>query len=203
MAIRILLVSDVECPALWDYYTPERVAGIDVIVSCGDLKREYLEFLVTLTGKPVLYVPGNHDTRYVTNPPEGCENIDGAVWTFCGVRFAGLGGCKRYTDTPYQYSEQEMAKRVRKLQRAIRKAKGLDVFVTHAAMTGFGDAQDNAHKGFDCFREILDTWKPMYHCHGHIHQNYGWDIPREVDYCGTHVVNAYERYVIEIPEKEK
>ena len=52
--MKILAVSDVECPALWDYYRPERVAGVDLIISCGDLKREYLEFLVTMTNKPVL-----------------------------------------------------------------------------------------------------------------------------------------------------
>ena len=31
--MRILAVSDNECPALWDYYRPERVAGVDLIVS--------------------------------------------------------------------------------------------------------------------------------------------------------------------------
>ncbi len=92
--INILLLSDTECPALWDFYQPERVADADIIVSCGDLKREYLEFLVTLSGKPVLYVPGNHDAGYVKNPPEGCECIDGKVFTCKGLRFLGLGGCK-------------------------------------------------------------------------------------------------------------
>ena len=71
--MKILFLSDQECPALWDHYRPERVEGIDLIVSCGDLKRQYLEFLVTMVNKPVLYVPGNHDTRYLVEPPEGCD----------------------------------------------------------------------------------------------------------------------------------
>ena len=29
--IRVLLISDVECPALWDYYQPSRVEGVDLI----------------------------------------------------------------------------------------------------------------------------------------------------------------------------
>lgn len=37
----------------------------------GDLKAEYLEFLVTMGKSPVLYVPGNHDSRYVERPPRG------------------------------------------------------------------------------------------------------------------------------------
>ena len=196
--MKVLLISDVECTALWDYYRPERVEGIDLILSCGDLKKEYLEFLVTMTGKPLLYIPGNHDSYYATMPPEGCENIDGTVYTYQGVRFCGLGGCKRYSDSTYQYTEQEMAKRVRKLKRPIRKAGGIDVFVTHACMTGYGDAQDIAHQGFDCFRTVLDQYHPRVHCHGHVHQNYGWTIPRELNYNGIPVINAYERFVIEV-----
>ena len=113
--MKILAVSDVECPALWDYYRPDRVAGVDLIISCGDLKREYLEFLVTMTNRPVLYVPGNHDKGYVKAPPEGCENIDGIVYEYRGVRFLGLGGCKYYNDTIYQYTEEQMARRIRRL----------------------------------------------------------------------------------------
>ena len=83
--MKALLVSDAESRALWDYYRPERVEGVDVIISCGDLKKEYLEFLVTMTSKPVLYVPGNHDAGYVSDPPGGCESLDDAVYVFRGV----------------------------------------------------------------------------------------------------------------------
>ena len=46
--MKILIVSDEECPALWDYYVPGRLSGYDLILSCGDLKAEYLMFLVTM-----------------------------------------------------------------------------------------------------------------------------------------------------------
>ena len=39
MAINILLISDVECPALWDYYQPGRLAGYE------EITREDLETL--------------------------------------------------------------------------------------------------------------------------------------------------------------
>ena len=109
--MKALLISDVECPALWDYFRPERLNGADLIISCGDLKREYLEFLVTLSGKPVFYVPGNHDSGYEKNPPEGCECLDDRVVTYRGVRFLGFGGCKRYNQETYQYTEKEMIRR--------------------------------------------------------------------------------------------
>ena len=46
--MKILIVSDEECPALWDYYVPGRLAGYDLILSCGDLNASYLSFLVTM-----------------------------------------------------------------------------------------------------------------------------------------------------------
>ena len=71
--MRILAISDQECSALWDYYVPGRLKGYDLILSCGDLKASYLSFLVTMASVPVLYVHGNHDTRYDQDPPEGCD----------------------------------------------------------------------------------------------------------------------------------
>ncbi|MBQ9308405.1 MAG: metallophosphoesterase family protein [Clostridia bacterium] len=198
--MKILLIADQECPALWDHYRPEHVAGIDLIISCGDLKREYLEFLVTMTGKPLLYVPGNHDERYADDPPGGCENIDGNVFTFRGLRIGGLGGCLEYSSGEYQYTEREMVRRVHKFRRVVKKAGGLDIFVSHASLTGYGDAEDRAHRGFDCFQTVLDTFHPQYMCHGHVHQTYGWNIPRMVEYEGIPIINAFERYVLEIPE---
>ncbi len=196
--MKVLAVSDTECAALWDYYRPERVEGVDLIISCGDLKREYLEFLVTMTNKPVLYVPGNHDKGYVTHPPEGCENIDGIVFTYRGVRFAGLGGCKQYNSPTYQYTEQQMRRRIRQMRRPLRKSRGVDVIVTHAAPTGCGDRQDLAHQGFDCFLDMMDRYQPRYWLHGHVHMNYDSDIPRRMTRGGTEIINAYERYIIEV-----
>ena len=77
--MKILALSDEECPALWDYYLPGRLDGIDLIISCGDLKASYLSFLVTMARVPVLYVHGNHDTDYQYNPPWGCDCIDDAI----------------------------------------------------------------------------------------------------------------------------
>ena len=196
--MKILVVSDVESAALWDYYRPERTAGVDLILSCGDLKREYLEFLVTMVNKPVIYVPGNHDKGFVKEPPEGCENIDGHVFEYRGVRFFGLVGCKYYNDTTYQYTEKQMEKRIRKAARELRKSGGVDVIVTHAAPTGCGDRQDPAHRGFDCFLKLMDDYKPKYFVHGHVHMNYDSDVPRRMTYGETEIINAYERYTIEI-----
>ena len=94
--MRILAVSDEECPALWDYYVPGKLKEYDLIISCGDLKASYLSFLVTMGNKPLLYVHGNHDGRYAQSPPEGCDCIEDRIVTYNGVRILGLGGCLWY-----------------------------------------------------------------------------------------------------------
>ena len=118
--MKILVISDEECPALWEYYVPGRLDGFDLIISCGDLKADYLSFLVTMAKCPVLYVHGNHDGGYDHGPPEGCDCIDDKLLVYNGVRILGLGGCRKYHPGPYQYTEKEMRRRIRKL-RSYRK----------------------------------------------------------------------------------
>ena len=59
--MKILALSDQECPWLWDYLDRHRLGEIDLILSCGDLKPQYLSFIVTFARAPLLYVHGNHD----------------------------------------------------------------------------------------------------------------------------------------------
>ena len=46
--MKVLVVADEESRYYYDCYQPGRLDGIDLIISCGDLSRSYLEFLVTL-----------------------------------------------------------------------------------------------------------------------------------------------------------
>lgn len=70
--MKILVIADVESPYYWDFYSEDKLKGIDLIISCGDLAPQYLSFLVTLSHVPVLYVHGNHDGCYKDTPPDGC-----------------------------------------------------------------------------------------------------------------------------------
>ena len=77
--MRILAVSDEESKGLWDYFAPEKLKGIDLIVSCGDLDANYVSFLATMAHVPVIYVHGNHDEAYDRKPPGGAVCIDDQV----------------------------------------------------------------------------------------------------------------------------
>ena len=104
--MKILAISDVESKYLWDYFQPEKLEGVDLILSCGDLKASYLTLLATFTHAPLLYVHGNHDTDYQRRPPEGCTCIEDTVYEVNGVRIAGLGGSVRYKPGPFQYTQR-------------------------------------------------------------------------------------------------
>ena len=200
--MKILTLSDQECPALYDYYVPGRLDGYDLIISCGDLNAKYLSFIVTMARVPVLYVHGNHDTGYSRVPPEGCDCIDGDLIVYKGVRILGLGGCRKYHDGPHQYSEKEMRKRIRKLRWKLWRLKGVDIVVTHAPPEGVGDSDDPAHRGFQALLELIDKYHPKYLLHGHVHLNYGMDQTRVREYNGTKVINTCQRYDLEIPDEE-
>lgn len=200
--MKILTVSDQECAALWDYYTPGRLKDYDLIISCGDLKASYLSFLVTLGRAPVLYVPGNHDISYPYQPPEGCDCIDDHFVVYNGVRILGLGGCRKYHPGRYQYTERQMRWRIAKLAFYIWLHRGVDIVVTHAPPEGLGDDTDMAHWGFRALRDLIEKYHPQYLIHGHVHMTYSHDVPRVIEHQGTKVINAFERYVLEIPDRE-
>lgn len=200
--MKILVISDEECKSLWDYYTPGKLADYDLIISCGDLKSDYLQFLVTMARCPLLFVTGNHDGHYDRKPPDGCDWIDDAIVEYNGYRILGLGGCRKYHPGPYQYTEKQMEQRISRLRWKLWRLKGVDILVTHAPPEGLGDGDDPAHFGFAALRDFLDKYHPRYLLHGHVHMSYDATKPRVRDYEGTTLINATERYVLELPDRE-
>ena len=55
--MKILAISDVPSKALWDYNTREKLEGIDLILSCGDLPKKYLEYLTNFTDRAHFVCP--------------------------------------------------------------------------------------------------------------------------------------------------
>ena len=195
--MKILVLADAESTYIWDHFNPEAFADIDLIVSCGDLKASYLSFLVTMINAPLIYVHGNHDSDYLRNPPLGCDCVDDKVITIGGLRVTGLGGSYRYKPGPFQYTEDEMKKRVKALRRKIDKAGGIDLFITHSPSLGMYETTDLPHRGFDVFNTILEDYKPSYMLHGHVHMNYSHKIKRQQQIMQTTAINGYQYYIFE------
>ena len=138
--MKILAVSDQVEERLYSPAVKSFGSGIDLLVGCGDLPYEYLEYLLNVLNVPMIYVPGNHDPVYSPKDPrshvEGAINIDLKTIQFKGLLLAGMGGSIRYRDDGVnQYGQTEMYTRALRLvfpllwNRA-RYGRALDILVT-------------------------------------------------------------------------
>ena len=66
---------------------------------------------------------------------------------------------------------------------------------------GLGDGEDYAHRGFEAFKPLLDKYRPLYLLHGHMHPGYTQGFVRTHQYGDTTLINAWEKYVLEIPDE--
>src|SRR5487761_1595397 len=211
--MRILAIADEVDEAL---YT-DKLARFrpDLVVSCGDLPFDYLEYVVSRLDVPLVFVPGTHDPEVrsadptwaplrAESPqpgPQGCENADGRVVVAAGLRIAGLGGSMRYKPGPNQYTDAEMRWRALSLEVRIRLnparyARKEDVLLTHAPPVGWGPSDDLAHRGFTAFARLVKDLTPKLMIHGHVHP-FG-RAPQERRLGGTQVINAVPLRLIDL-----
>jgi Icc-related predicted phosphoesterase len=206
--VKILAVSDEVVDRLYNTRILQNCRDIELILGCGDLPYEYLEFLVTVLNVPLLYVPGNHDPQYrednSATRAEGCVNLDRHLVQVKGLSLAGLGGSIRYTPGhPNQYSQPEMYGRVISILPEViwnrfRTGKGLDIIIAHSPARGIHDDSDPAHTGFSAFLDIIRVFKPRYFLHGHTLVYKGNLLPTVTQVGRTTVINVYPSRLLEV-----
>lgn len=199
--MKILTVSDYVHPALYERLDRKRFSSVDLILSCGDLPPEYLTYLASRLKVPLYYVRGNHDFRHGSKRPDGCLDLDARVAQHKGINILGLEGSRWYNGGPYQYSEAEMGKRIRRLRSTIRRRGGIDIVITHAPPRYIHDAEDRCHRGFKSFRWLIDEYSPVYFVHGHIHAHFSNPSERITTIDRTKVVNSYGYYLFDVEDK--
>ncbi len=210
-------MSDVVEDALFADLSPVR--GAELIFACGDLPFEYLSYLMNALDVPLVFVPGNHDpdlsgyrmsraglTLRAGLParapwPDGALNADGRIIDVAGLRVAGLGGCRRYSSGPNQYSDRQQARRARSLARRarlrqVRDRQRVDVLLTHAPPRGIGDGDDPAHLGFTALNALIARLRPTVALHGHVHPAAEAHRDRRVD--DTVLLNVTGRHLLDI-----
>ena len=188
--VLVLAVSDeVDDALLADLHA---VRQAQLIVACGDLPFGYLAQLMNALNVPLVFVPGNHDpdiSGYRTSRaglplraglparlpwPDGAISAEQRVVDAAGLRLAGLGGCRRYSAGPNQYTEWQQARRAHALAgrawwRRARDGRGVDVLLTHAPPEGVGDGADPPHRGFRALHRLTHRLQPAVLLHGHVH----------------------------------
>ncbi len=219
--IRLLCIADDVDPLVYSNGIEQRFAHVDIILSAGDLYFNYYNYIVTMLNKPLYFVFGNHNLKFLSHYRKSMQNIvycnDESQKTVSGgiyvggrvlhlkehkLIIAGLGGCKRYSNGANQFSEYQMLWKIllltpRMLWNRIFHGRYLDILLTHAAPKGINDRNDPCHKGFKVFLWFMKLFKPKYLLHGHIHL-YDINSPRIAEYKNTKVINIYSRYELEL-----
>jgi len=193
-----LSVSDVVDPMLHRQAGSKPFEGIDVLISCGDLPPEYITRLAHVFNAPLYFVAGNHDLRYRDKRPQGGCDLHGRLERIKGLNILGLEGSRWYNGGPYQYTESQMRAIIRRLRPTLWWQGGLDVVVSHAPPRHVHDAEDLCHRGFNCFRWLIDKYQPNYFIHGHIHRHFDDPAERVTEVDATQVVNTYGYHILEI-----
>jgi hypothetical protein len=220
--VRVLAVADHVDPLVYSPAIKERFPDIDLVLGAGDLPMDYYDYIVSCLNRPLVFVFGNHNLRYLeffrgkidaltaggahlhggTRRMPGGIYVDRKVRKIRGLLIAGLGGSPWYNGGPNQFREAEMRRRIlllvpRLLWNRLLHGRYLDVLLTHSPPFGVGDGPDRAHQGFRCILWFIRRFRPRYLIHGHVHL-YDRNQERLLRYEETAVVNAYDHVVIDV-----
>ncbi|MFL5735125.1 MAG: metallophosphoesterase [Chloroflexia bacterium] len=209
--MKVLVVSDLVEPQLYNASVKEWLGPIDLVISCGDLPAGYLDFLMSMIGVPLVHVLGNHcstphDPFEEKNPFHeeypGAFDLNGRVAEYNGLILAGMEGSPLYNNGPHQYTEQQATWNLLRLcpallREKVRTGRYLDIMVTHAPPRGIHDGTDVAHKGFKALLPFLERFRPALLLHGHSHR-YDPLQPVHSKYGDTEIINVYGHALIDL-----
>lgn len=210
---KILAVSDQVVERIYTLAVDGHFKDVGLILGCGDLPYNYLEYLLSVLNVPLFYVPGNHDPAY--NPDrklshaEGGSNLDLRTAFAKGYFMAGLGGSIRYRpDGVNQYTQGEAFARAfrlafRILFHRLRYRRNLDILITHSPPFGIHDEDSKAHQGLKALNFLIRVARPRYFFHGHTHF-YRSNLEQSVTQVEqTVVMNIFPYKVIEVNQGEE
>ena len=224
--MKILCVADETDPLVYSPSSKRLFGDCDIVISAGDLPLRYYDFIMTIMGKQLFYVYGNHNleqfkesmlkvspaSQVIGNrdqmqimPHFGGDLIDGKC-IYDKKRdliIMGLGGSMLYNYGMSQYSEKQMKWRINKLVPRLlynkqRYGRYVDILVTHSLVFGMGDGVDLCHRGFECFKAFMEKYRPKYLLHGHVHL-FDENENRFHQYEDTTIINVYKSFIIDDP----
>ncbi|MBT3187540.1 MAG: metallophosphoesterase [Anaerolineae bacterium] len=206
--MKILAVSDEVVNRLYTLAANHHFGDVDLLIGCGDLPYEYLEYLLTIAHLPLYYVPGNHDPEYQEfvsdSKAEGGINLDLKTARVGNLLIAGIGGSIRYRpDGVNQYTQAQIHVRILKLipkliYNRLRYGRALDILITHSPPFGIHDNNSQAHQGLKALNLLIRWAKPRYHLHGHTHFYRQNLESASTQVGGTIVMNIHPYKIIEV-----
>ncbi len=206
--MKILAVSDEVLERVYTLASSGQFRDTEIILGCGDMDYEYLEYLVTVLNVPLFYVPGNHDPAEDPKNPdtwaEGGSNLDLQLVRHKRFLIAGFGGSIRYRPNGQnQYSQSEAYLRAfrllpRLMLNRMRFGRALDILISHSPPHGIHDDVDQPHHGLKALNWLIRVARPRYHFHGHTHL-FKRNIEISESAIGiTKIINVYPYKVMDV-----
>lgn len=169
---RLLAVSDEPDPALAEPSNRQALGHVDLVLGCGDLEPDQLQFVADAFVAPLLYVRGNHDRglgwragrQRLPDPlPDGRYTDEGGI-PVIGLSWPGVErslGARDESAAWFQVARTGIASLLRVAERAV-------IVISHAPPEGFGDVGGDAyHRGFAAYRWLMERLRPPLWLHGH------------------------------------
>jgi Icc-related predicted phosphoesterase len=168
----------------------------DFIVVCGDIthfgnleEAKQLLSLLTILGKPVLFVPGNCDPFALLGADvEGAICIHGKSVSYGDLTFIGVGGSPPTPfSTPFEMTEEEITVTLNHALENLKHDNQRIVLVSHSPPqnTNLDKTFFGTNAGSSSVRSFIENRNPTIVFCGHIHEAKGKDKIKD-----TIVVNA-------------
>ena len=175
--MKILVFTDVHEKNKFIDILIKKAKQVDLLVCCGDLSwfGHSLENMVkklSKTGKKMLLIPGNHESKqeieYLCGKYSYLVNLHKKSYVSDDVIFFGYG------NLGFSLVEPLFEKLVPSFKKKIKEGQKI-VFVTHGPP--FGTKLDYLpffeHVGCKSFNKFIKDVKPNYYFCGHLHENFG------------------------------
>lgn len=191
--VKIVCVSDThENP-------PDRVPDCDILIHAGDATltgnwaaiKKFNDWLEDQPAKHKIFVPGNHDMLFESNPgmakgmvPAATVLLHEAVEVM-GVKIFGSPWTPRFYDWAYNYDPGQAERLWDQIP------EGIDVLITHGPPAGILDtAAGGKSTGCPVLLDRVMKVDPILHVFGHIHEcGQSWQVVRGISFINAACVD--------------
>lgn len=169
LGLKLVVISDTHGDLAFDNRFEKFMNNIpeyDLVVILGDIYCYELDHITKIIPTDrIISLRGNHDSFDIYDR-YGIKNINGQIFNYKGVRFAGIEGSFKYKKEEFpSFTHYES------LLLATSMPQEADVLLTHDCM--FRESKyDIAHSGLAGITYYIFNNNITWHIHGHIHKSY-------------------------------
>lgn len=159
----------------------------DLILLLGDISYRQILRIDRKYHCSKIGVFGNHDKPYFFDDT-AIQNAHARILTMNGLTISGFQGSPKYNNKPFgQHTDEEVKAFTRTLHN-----QSIDIFISHSNPMYKDTQDDDTHKGFKAFNELLQKGSVRYFFHGHLHD------PSHISVGEKQIYSVYPCLVVEI-----